>query len=165
MGLLRAALCAGVCSLVACASLAGLEEPTEPEQIEAPTTESKDATIDAGSTSPPPPADSGVPLRVDAGADAPPACTSKQNGAVCAASVECCSERCDEAKRCVSACISPFSSCNPFDEAPCCLDHYCNGFCVPCLATGATPTARPIVGGANPKSCCSRTIGGDGLCT
>lgn len=165
MGLLRAAICAGACSLVACAALAGLEEPTESEQIEAPTTESKDASVATDTGSPPmnlP--DGGTRPIVDAGADdAPPTCPRKEIGLVCAASLECCSDKCNEAKRCAPSCTSPFNSCNPLNEAPCCLDHYCNGLCVPCLAGGTTPTSRPIVGGPNPKSCCSRYIDG-GVC-
>jgi hypothetical protein len=139
--------------LAACATLAGLEEPSEvsvepdgapeaaaPDDVSAP-----DATDDA----------SDAPVDRTPVADA---CALKPDNAPCAVSSECCSQRCSEALRCAATCqASPLGDCQ-YSAQNCCVGLWCGGGsgdkCIACVKPG-----QPAARNGNlvfERSCCAR---------
>ncbi|AKU97693.1 hypothetical protein AKJ09_04357 [Labilithrix luteola] len=160
---------AAVTCAVACASIAGIQDP--PETKADPSNVSPNPTSTTPETSPVPEAstqDANSPGVQDASADgeardatpdsAPPVCTKKAKGELCASGSECCDGKCNEGHACTNDCDNGGDLCNPLDTTSCCVGFYCKITCAPCIASGQTPD-----GAYGERSCCSRHIV-DGKC-
>lgn len=152
-------------SVVACATIAGLEDP-DPLVVD-------DAGPDRGSlqdTGTGAQADRSVPgadvaapdaPSSDAPADAPKSdgCTLGQNADPCSKGSECCSGKCGERRECVSSCKTQGTGCDPTSTSSCCVALWCSGGsfqCAPCIPSNqqaATAGGIPL-----PQSCCSRAL-------
>jgi hypothetical protein len=128
--------------LVACASIAGLEEP-----LPAPDDE-EDARA--------PSSDAG---REDvADATAVDVCTRAQLEAPCESGVDCCSGSCNEKRTCVNDCRPAGQECNVFSDEGCCANLWCagSGGCAPCIPAGSQAATDPSNTVVLEHSCCSR---------
>ncbi len=160
-----AAVAAVTCA-VACASIANIQDPAETKAD--PATVSPNPTGTSPETSPVPEAstqDVNTPVE-DASADvqdatpdsAPPVCTKKQKGELCAAGSECCDGKCNEGHACTDDCDNGGDTCNPLDSTSCCIGFYCKILCAPCIAV-----ARSLGRRLRRSPCCSRHVA-DGKC-
>jgi hypothetical protein len=166
MGLLaRMLACTAATSVVACAALAGLEDP---DPIAAEDAGPRTGSLqDTGTGSAPdrsaPPPDGSTPdtSAIDASVDAPKSdgCTLGQNADPCAKGSDCCSGKCGERRECVSTCTSSGNGCDPTSTSSCCVGLWCSGSsftCVPCILSGQPAASAGPVPLA--QSCCSRTL-------
>jgi hypothetical protein len=157
--LARAIAVAPLTLALACAGLAGLEEP-EPQAATSNDAAIVDGAPDGDAPSPTlsPPPDASVDAPVEAAA-----CKRAPIDQTCKANDECCSGACKMNRRCASSCIAPAGDCitdlRVFD---CCVGLYCSnqtrGTCAPCRAGGTLAEAID----AKPKdySCCSGELNG-----
>jgi hypothetical protein len=165
---MRAIVCAGASLVAACATIAGLEEPTEPAPV-GPDSDLAETPLPSEASTPSPgsPADAAAADVQPETAPPPPPCTLKPNDQSCTQGPECCSGHCREDRRCVAECEGLGGNC-PFPvpgNEDCCMGLWC-GPTLKCEA--CVPPGQPAKnhGGGNPtsRSCCSRDMDDGNIC-
>ncbi|MBX3197688.1 MAG: hypothetical protein KF894_06060 [Labilithrix sp.] len=164
--------------VVACAAIAGIDEPgADRPPPGSRSGDSDDAsrgdvpgTPTGGSSGTP---DSPDPSAPDGGVDASPpptpACPppQKPDGERCQDAGECCSDACREDLRCGPACKPNGERCGFGSTSECCIGLWCGGStltqCTPCIPKGDRAATRVSV--ILEHSCCSRSVNfGSGRC-
>lgn len=165
MGLwVRALACGAAASVVACAALAGLEDPDPIDVGDGGSAQGDATSTPLPDVTQPTPSPDGATAtdasQGDAPADAPKGdgCALGQGSDPCTKAGDCCSTKCGEKRECVSSCKSSGDTCDPTSTSSCCVGLWCSGGsfqCVPCI-----PSNQPAATAGVPlaHSCCSRTL-------
>jgi hypothetical protein len=158
--------------VVACASLAGIDDPipTPPGET------TPDSSSTPGSSGTPSPSGSSGSSGSDTdgsggdtGPPPTPPCPKKADDSDCANGSECCSDHCNEQKKCRPSCTSEDDDCSIGSDDECCVGFWCRGLtpprCAPCIKSGEQAERVGLGGGiAVRQSCCSRDVNADGEC-
>lgn len=177
----RIVACGTALSVVACAAIAGLDDP---QTADLSANGDGDGSVQNTSSSGNPSSSSGGSSGAgsssgntssgndgsspDATTDAPidtgPTCSLFKNGDACQAGSQCCSNKCSEERKCTNDCKSGGSfGCDPTSTSSCCVGSWCSlGQCAGCITTGQ-PAAKPA-GIPYFASCCSRAVDLNGNC-
>lgn len=151
-------------TLAACAVIAGLDDP----QVVDETTAGEGGTSSSGSVQDTGNGSSGGSSSgsssgdagIDAPIDATAPCTLAKAGESCSEAGACCSNQCNEEKKCVAQCKPQNEGCDPFSTSSCCVGLWCAFQCEPCKPAGQPAATEPIGGNPLAHSCCSRMQSG-----
>lgn len=163
--------------VVACAAIAGIDEPGADRPPAGPRSGDSDdesrrdvpGTPTGSSGTPDSPDPSAPDGGVDAGPPPTPACPppQKPDGQPCQDAGDCCSDACREDLRCGPACKPNGERCGIGSRTECCIGLWCGGStlsqCTPCIPKGDRAATRVSV--ILEHSCCSRSVNfGSGRC-